>query len=605
MAIGTFYPAVSGDDGIWDGVNEIFDATGDYLLLGCFSEGYDHKSFVRFPNVNIPVGATITSAKLTFQAYNARTEPTCNLNCYFNDADNAVAPTSISQANALALTSAVAWNGVGSWTINTDYDSPDLTTILQAIVDRAGWASGNAVMAVIKNNSSSSGARRYPKSYNLSPTLCARLVVTWTEPQIYNKTIEETLNIIDELADYYDSAEDTIDLADSSAFQFVKEIYDTIDLTEIFPFYYEDVADGFAIADESASSWLKTVAETLFIYDEVQPGWALTAADGLDLADTLAPILGISISDWLWLVDSQGNNWDGVEVIEQLLNLYDTSEGRRVFSHSIAETLDIADATVIQWLKSVLEHMQFTDLVTAIGTFNHSAAEALGLTDEASKAFHSLIAEALSLVDASTILVAFMPSLAESLGLADESTNGLTVSKVITDLISMTDTSVSGLAAYCMVQDAIALNVIIEIDDEAYECYVLNTPQFFPSVYSGFDFNSYCVFEGKAYGANATGIYELTGETDAGAAINTGVILSQTTFGIPNKKKMRRAWFGITGTAPTLVLEVEDGTRKAYTVDSYGEVGSDREVKGKTWKLSVAGFDELDFIKILPVALAR
>jgi len=123
--------------------------------------------------------------------------------------------------------------------------------------------------------------------------------------------------------------------------------------------------------------------------------------------------------------------------------------------------------------------------------------------------------------------------------------------------------------------------------------------------YSGFDFNSYCSFEGKAYGANATGIYELTGDTDAGQAINTGVVMSQTTFGIPDSKKLRRAWLGISEASPALVLEVEDGTRKAYTIDSYGEVGSDREISGKKWKLSVANFDELDFIKILPVALGR
>jgi hypothetical protein len=53
-----------------------------------------------------------------------------------------------------------------------------------------------------------------------------------------------------------------------------------------------------------------------------------------------------------------------------------------------------------------------------------------------------------------------------------------------------------------------------------------------------------------------------------------------------------------------LMLEVEDGTRRAYAIDTRGEVGSDRDISGKKWKLSVTSFDELDFIKILPVALA-
>lgn len=409
------------------------------------------------------------------------------------------------------------------------------------------------------------------------------------ELRYFAEEIADTVNIIDELADYYESAEDAVYFEDNPN----------------NPIYSLNITEEALLTESSIPILGITLMDRFFIFETAFPNWIKTITDSLNLADLGKPLLGIPVSDWLWLIDSQVNNWNGVEQINQPLNLYDLPSGTRIINRSIAETIGMGDTITLQFLVNVLEYMRFTDLVAVIGTFNRSAADAIRLTDVSVRGFDKLIADTLAAVDTGAILTIFLPSLAESLGIADISSSNLTARKIITDALSLTDVSGSGLHAFTVIQDAIALNVSVEMDGEVYECYVLNTPKFLPSVYSGFDFNSYCVFEGKTYGANAMGIYELTGDTDAGEAIQTGVVMPQTTFGIPNSKKLRRAWLGISGSSPMLVLEVENGTRKAYTIDDYGEVGSDREVSGRKWKLSVANFDELDFIKILPVALAR
>jgi hypothetical protein len=420
------------------------------------------------------------------------------------------------------------------------------------------------------------------------------------------ETIEDSLNLSDELRYFAETIEETIDLIGELA-KYYESGEDIINFAELLPacVYPLSANDGIALADICNKILGLSVADTVFIYDNALPGWAKTVLEGVNLADAPLPVLGIRVSDWLTLKDSQSNNWDGTEIVPpERLNLYDLPYGARVINRSIAESVQLADNITLQWIVGVLDYMRFSDLATVVGLFNHSAADTLRLTDEARRAFDKLIADVLALVDTAAVLISFMPSLAESLGLADASSCVSAIGKVVSDALVMTDQTTSGLSAYCLVQDAIALNVIIDIDGETYECYVLNTPKFFPSVYSGFDFNSYCMFEGKTYGANSTGIYELTGDTDAGETINTGVVLSQTTFGVPDRKKLRRAWLGISGTQPMLMLEVEDGTRRAYAIDTRGEVGSDRDISGKKWKLSVTSFDELDFIKILPVALA-
>jgi hypothetical protein len=52
-------------------------------------------------------------------------------------------------------------------------------------------------------------------------------------------------------------------------------------------------------------------------------------------------------------------------------------------------------------------------------------------------------------------------------------------------------------------------------------------------------------------------------------------------------------------------METENGLRKAYSIDSDGEVDASRTLRSKKWKLSVVDFDQLDFIKLIPVVLSK
>jgi hypothetical protein len=59
----------------------------------------------------------------------------------------------------LVLTDAVNWDAVDAWTAETTYDTPDLTSIVQDIIDRSGWSSGNALMVLVRTAGTSSGTR--------------------------------------------------------------------------------------------------------------------------------------------------------------------------------------------------------------------------------------------------------------------------------------------------------------------------------------------------------------------------------------------------------------------------------------------------------------
>lgn len=173
-------PAVSGDDGYLT-LGIAFDNNDDYIVFGK-AGGFIYHSFFRVPSLDIPPGADILSAKITGKAFNAQAGTTIYLNIYMNDSDDAVAPTSQAEFNALVLTTAFTpWDSEGAWVENNLYDSPDFKDAVQEIVDRDGWASGNAMMIIVKDDGSDNNAIRAPDSQDLAEGTAVLLTIEWDE----------------------------------------------------------------------------------------------------------------------------------------------------------------------------------------------------------------------------------------------------------------------------------------------------------------------------------------------------------------------------------------------------------------------------------------
>ena len=122
-------------------------------------------AFMRFTTIPIAKDTTIISAKLQLRAYTSLSGATCNVKVLLEAADNPSAPTSNSDVNGRSLTTGTAWNSVEAMTGGTWYDSVDITNEVQEVVNRAGWASNNAVIVYIKDNGSSTNAYRMLSAY--------------------------------------------------------------------------------------------------------------------------------------------------------------------------------------------------------------------------------------------------------------------------------------------------------------------------------------------------------------------------------------------------------------------------------------------------------
>lgn len=127
---------------------------------------------IRFQNVTIPAGSTITAATLTFYFISGSYDDPY-LTIKGNDVDDAAAFSAVNNdvSSRTMTTASVTWDqnsvGIGLET------SPDISAVVQEIIDRGGWSSGNSIAFILAaiDNSSTFRVRAYDGTTDTFPTL--------------------------------------------------------------------------------------------------------------------------------------------------------------------------------------------------------------------------------------------------------------------------------------------------------------------------------------------------------------------------------------------------------------------------------------------------
>jgi len=143
---------------------------------------------MRFRNLNIPQGATIDGATILFTADESDSGGNVDLDIWGEDTNDANnfngCGTSCDDISSRTKTSAkVNWDNLPDWTSGEqgpDTTTPELKTIVQEIVDRSGWRSGNDMVFIIEDDGSSGSDRRVAESSNKGGGTPAQITVNWT-----------------------------------------------------------------------------------------------------------------------------------------------------------------------------------------------------------------------------------------------------------------------------------------------------------------------------------------------------------------------------------------------------------------------------------------
>jgi hypothetical protein len=133
---------------------------------------------LRFQYIKIPAGSKITSAYLEFTVDEVHTDPT-NVTIQAEATDSAAAFSSadFSVTSRARTVASVPWN-IPAWdTVDSEQQSPDLSTIVQEIVDREGWSPENNIAFIIEGT-----GRRTAEGYDGGAGRAPELHVNYIPP---------------------------------------------------------------------------------------------------------------------------------------------------------------------------------------------------------------------------------------------------------------------------------------------------------------------------------------------------------------------------------------------------------------------------------------
>ncbi|GEM_PF-867828 len=176
--------ATGSDDAEEDISSGWMDLTSSDLELGV--ESTAQLDGMRFTNLTIPQGATINSAYIEFER-DETGSGTANLTFRGQDSDNTNTFTTtaynISNTSTRPKTTAsVNWaiSSSNLWSSSDGkHQSPDLSLIIQEIVDRGGWNSGNSMVIVVEGT-----GKRVAESYNGEAANAPLLVIDYADPVV-------------------------------------------------------------------------------------------------------------------------------------------------------------------------------------------------------------------------------------------------------------------------------------------------------------------------------------------------------------------------------------------------------------------------------------
>jgi hypothetical protein len=191
QATDTAAPAAGTDDGWAFGDGGSWSTTKTVFPLGYYISG-EIVGGIRFVGVNVPQGATIIAAYVTFEAEEAdanndtlvsiraeQTDSAATFSTWNDFANRCWAPT--------ARPVTVYWGPIEKWAAGNTYETPSLTTIIQQLVDRPGWAANNEIVLFFLDNKSTVGAQRRACSWDHATGAAPELTVVYATPQDFGR----------------------------------------------------------------------------------------------------------------------------------------------------------------------------------------------------------------------------------------------------------------------------------------------------------------------------------------------------------------------------------------------------------------------------------
>lgn len=187
---GTYYITQSSDDVTRRLNTSTWTMTAEVQCGGLAASYQQYGAGLRWQSLAIPAGSTITTAYITFNAQRDCTgTATRSRICGELDSN----PSTFADNSGVFdtryanhTTAVIDWDNLPAWYTDTTYQSPEIKTVIQEIIDLPGWSAGNSLVLFwqdFDNRSTlTSDNRKFADSYDSDNTKTPALYIEWTPP---------------------------------------------------------------------------------------------------------------------------------------------------------------------------------------------------------------------------------------------------------------------------------------------------------------------------------------------------------------------------------------------------------------------------------------
>lgn len=383
---------------------------------------------------------------------------------------------------------------------------------------------------------------------------------------------------------------------------------------------YEAIVDygSFALTGEPVGAeglWLNDISETVWLRDPYVLTIPSIVATGLLFGST-----------------SLSNITHGPAVAEAL-RLNSTADTAVIWSYLIADSMAIDEALQLSFGTSCADGVklsQTTSLALAI-----TVAQSLFLPDTVSTTlnFNLWVAEAVRLnttfgnflgadvAETTTLAAALAPlwrpgtTIAEGVSLAAAVGGSLVFRVDCADGAQFDDAMVLKYVFWGMVSEGIEITAGYVSPNGDFTAWAINTRTSAVTEYQNFAFDSFAQVGRKVVAGDATGLYELDGETDAGSTIVADILSGFMQVGGSRFTAFKAAYLGLSSKSGQFVLKLITGDDQTYVYAVTAEnmrttrVNLGKGLSSRYFRFELINADGKDFsmnaIEFLPLIRQR
>lgn len=285
------------------------------------------------------------------------------------------------------------------------------------------------------------------------------------------------------------------------------------------------------------------------------------------------------------------------------------------FPVTLGQNLTVHAAQVVTSAVRVIQALRLHDALGSKGTYGTVLAQTLQVRSILGRFFGAMLGQSMSVHAAVSQRYVAVTSLAENALLTAVLGHSLFLYAVVDDELILTDAELVHAIFKATLTQAIEIGVAYLSPNGNFSTWVMNTRTGAVTTYDEWAFNSFAQIGHKYIAADASGLYELGGDTDDGAPIAATLRSGLTQFGGSKFTSFAAAYLGLrTSSESQFYLKLVTGDGREYIYAARPQqmrttkvhLGKGLRARYFAFELQSTGADfDLDSVEFIPIIAKR